>query len=111
MIQTDKSGCLGTSNDQILFQPMVGYTKANYTDYAEGVGTLKANGGDLGGGSETLIVYAIDGYNGTIGDTQSSLGVNCGISTGRNGVLLITEECSPKPITPELTNKPHTRTL
>ena len=36
--------------------------------------------------------YAFDGYNGTIGDTQSSLGVNCGISTGRNGVLLITEK-------------------
>ena len=87
MVQTDKVGTLKPDNYQVIFQPVIGYTKANYTDYAEGVGTLKANGGDLGGGSETLIVYAIDGYKSTIGDTQSSLGVNCGIPTGRNGVI------------------------
>ena len=30
----------------------------------------------------------IDGYNGTISRTASTLGVNCGMSTGRNGVVL-----------------------
>ena len=33
----------------------VGYTPTSFGKYAEGVGTLKANGGDLGGGSETLV--------------------------------------------------------
>lgn len=31
------------------------YTPGSFANYIEGVGTLKANGGDLGGGSETLI--------------------------------------------------------
>ena len=31
------------------------YTPSSFANYMEGVGTLKANGGDLGGGSETLI--------------------------------------------------------
>lgn len=34
----------------------VAYTGTSFAQYAEGVGTLKANGGDLGGGSESLIV-------------------------------------------------------
>lgn len=34
-------------------------------------------------------VLAVDGYNGAISQTQPSLGVNCGISTGRNGVMAL----------------------
>jgi DNA (cytosine-5)-methyltransferase 1 len=34
----------------------VSYTPTSFAQYTEGVGTLKANGGDLGGGSESLIV-------------------------------------------------------
>ena len=34
----------------------VAYTPTSFAQYTEGVGTLKANGGDLGGGSESLIV-------------------------------------------------------
>ena len=34
----------------------VAYTGTSFAQYGEGVGTLKANGGDLGGGSESLIV-------------------------------------------------------
>lgn len=33
------------------------------------------------------IYCAIDGYNGAISAEASALGVNCGMSTGRNGVL------------------------
>jgi len=33
------------------------YTATSFGQYAEGVGTLKANGGDLGGGSETIVAY------------------------------------------------------
>jgi DNA (cytosine-5)-methyltransferase 1 len=31
------------------------YTSSSFANYTEGVGTLRSNGGDLGGGSETLI--------------------------------------------------------
>ena len=33
-----------------------GYTSSSFAQYKEGVGTLRANGGDLGGGSETFVV-------------------------------------------------------
>ncbi len=33
-------------------------------------------------------VLGIDGYNGTVSPVASTLGVNCGMSTGRNGVVL-----------------------
>ena len=40
-----------------LFTPAVlAYTPTQYAQYAEGIGTLRANGGDLGGGSESLVV-------------------------------------------------------
>lgn len=32
-----------------------GYTSSSFAQYQKGVGTLRSNGGDLGGGSETLI--------------------------------------------------------
>ncbi len=50
--------------------------------------TLKSQGGNYGGGSETLVVEGMDGYNAALTDDKSStLGVNCGMSTGRNGVI------------------------
>jgi len=36
-----------------------GYTLSSFAKYIEGVGTLKASGGDLGGGSETLVAEGI----------------------------------------------------
>ena len=50
-----------TSNEQRMpdkqrFQAVVeAYTPSSFANYTEGVGTLRSNGGDLGGGSETLI--------------------------------------------------------
>jgi len=38
----------------------VAYMSTSFAQYAEGVGTLKASGGDLGGGSETLVAIGID---------------------------------------------------
>jgi len=34
-----------------------GFTPSSFANYQEGTGTLRANGGDLGGGSETLLVH------------------------------------------------------
>ena len=36
---------------------VVPFTPAGFGDYTEGVGTLRSNGGDLGGGSETLLAH------------------------------------------------------
>ena len=33
------------------------FTASSHAGYSDGVGTLRANGGDLGGGSETLLVH------------------------------------------------------
>ena len=70
--------------------------------------TLKSQGGSYGGGSETLVVEGMDGYNATLtGDKSATLGVNCGMSTGRNGIcafhgqsshaagISVSEEVSP----------------
>lgn len=47
------------SNHQELMEGSVivqGFTSSSFGGYGEGVGTLRANGGDLGGGSETVVV-------------------------------------------------------
>ena len=52
-----------TSNEQRMpdkqrFQAVVeGFTPSSFANYTEGVGTLRSNGGDLGGGSETLLAF------------------------------------------------------
>jgi DNA (cytosine-5)-methyltransferase 1 len=68
-----------TSNEQRMpdkqrFQAVVeGFTPSSFANYTEGVGTLRSNGGDLGGGSETLLAF----------DTQFGSNAN------------VTEEVSP----------------
>jgi DNA (cytosine-5)-methyltransferase 1 len=67
-------GCLGDweSAAKVLFEPSclqrntktsrkkgettTSFTASSFGNYSEGVGTIRANGGDLGGGSETLYV-------------------------------------------------------
>jgi DNA (cytosine-5)-methyltransferase 1 len=41
-----------------VLQP-VAFTPSSFAQYAEGIGTIRANGGDLGGGSEGLVVKPI----------------------------------------------------
>ena len=54
------------------------------------------------GNDQTLFVpQAIDGYNSSLGDKAATLGVNCGMSTGRNGVLEI--DCYNQAVTGEVT--------
>lgn len=56
LVQNDVSATLSCSNVQTLFQSTV-YRQGSFAQYVEGeFGTLKASGGDLGGGSETLVV-------------------------------------------------------
>ena len=44
---------------------------------------------DQGDTRATDVVVAFDGYNGAVDNVQPSLGVNCGMSTGRNGVVAL----------------------
>ena len=37
-------------------------------------------------------VIGVDGYNGAVSDMASTLGVNCGMSTGRNGVMVLNDQ-------------------
>ena len=39
------------------------YTKTSFGGYSEGTGTLRASGGDLGGGSETLVAKSMAPYD------------------------------------------------
>jgi len=116
-----------------------GFAQLAYDNYVKDdkTATLKSQGGNYGGGSETLIIdyqkrigalcardhkgvgsqyvsegklviEGMDGYNATLtGDKSATLGVNCGMSTGRNGIcafhgqsshaagVSISEEVSP----------------
>lgn len=59
------------------------FTKSSFASYEEGVGTLRASGGDLGGGSETLLVEAYDEYNDSLGGSvHHSLRAGTRQSTG-----------------------------
>ena len=69
----DKAGTLSSqpgTHQQTYIAEGVPFTKTSFGQYADGVGTLRASGGDIGGGSETLIVptaYSMreDATNGT----------------------------------------------
>ena len=55
-----------------------GFTASSYGGYERGCGTLRGEGGDLGGGSETL---AVDVYNGEVtGDTAATVTSATGIA-------------------------------
>ncbi|MBO7462031.1 MAG: DNA cytosine methyltransferase [Bacteroidales bacterium] len=62
LIQVDHVGALGTSQNQKVVVPQT---------TSEGV--------------------FFDGYNGAVSNESATLGVNCGMSTGRNGVLILTD--------------------
>ena len=67
-----------------------GFSQLAYDNYVKDdkTATLKSHGGNYGGGSETLVVEGMDGYNAALtGDKSSALGVNYRMSTGRNGVI------------------------
>jgi len=55
-----------------------GFTASSYGGYERGCGTLRSEGGDIGGGSETL---AVDVYNGELtGDTAATVTSATGIA-------------------------------
>ena len=82
LVQEDKSGTLGTGNNQTIFcmATQQGGAELQTDDRSP---TLTA--GDRHG---VAYISGVDGYNGDLtGDVASTIGVNCGMSTGRNGVM------------------------
>ncbi len=56
---------------------------------AEGFRTRQAAAGSIASGAGASGGAGIDGYNGSLtGDVSATIGVNCGMSTGRNGVMV-----------------------
>ena len=58
-------------------QDAAAFTLGSFAQYREGVGTLKAQGGDIGGGSETLIVGTL-----TARDAEKQFANNQAVNTG-----------------------------
>lgn len=52
-------------------------------------GERTSSGAEVGIGASGI---GIDGYNGSMAETAATLGVNCGISTGRNGVMCLNDQ-------------------
>ena len=64
----------GHSNNPLDENLVVGYGLDSFGGYSEGVQPVRANGGDCGGGSETLLVSSIDVRNfGDNGDVSGTL--------------------------------------
>lgn len=60
-----------------MFVVVSSYAQAGFGGYAEGVGTVRASGGDYGGGTETLIVETYQTVTGPL-MANSHPGSYCG---------------------------------
>ncbi len=86
----------GGSAGKILFESegLSGYTPQGFRSWQGTAGSAESSPGAAG----------IDGYNGDVtGDVSATLGVNCGMSTGINGVVLNDQGGSRMGITDDVT--------
>ena len=72
----------GKCAGDVLFKSegVSGYSPEGFRSWQRAAGGFESGVGATG--------FGLDGYNGAIGDMAATLGVNCGMSTGRNGVVL-----------------------
>ena len=71
------SGALQTNAGDVE----AGFTASSFGGYEQGCGTLRSQGGDLGGGSETLLTQGADVYNGELtGETSATVTSATGIA-------------------------------
>ena len=63
---------------------MSGYTPQGFRSWEGAAGTVEEGTHASGIG--------IDGYNGAVSDEAATLGENCGMSTGRNGVMVLNDQ-------------------
>ena len=105
----------GQSAPEILFESegMSGYTPQGFRswqgtacDSQESIGESgRANEGDAGdrGDGGVIDALSVDGYNSSVSDKASTFGVNCGMSTGRNGIVLNDQGGNRMDITEDVT--------
>ena len=77
----------GGSAGKILFESegLSGYTPQGLRAWEETAGGAAEGTGETG-------CYGVDGYNAAMDDVAATLGVNCGMSTGRNGMLVLNDQ-------------------
>ena len=87
----------GQCAGDVLFKSegVSGYTPEGFRAWQGTTGGAACRTGTAG--------ISLDGYNGTISPVASTLGVNCGMSTGRNGVVLNDQGGSRMDVTHEVT--------
>ena len=87
----------GQCAGDVLFKSegVSGYTPEGFRAWQGTTGGAACRTGTAG--------ICLDGYNGTISPVASTLGVNCGMSTGRNGVVLNDQGGSRMDVTHEVT--------
>ena len=78
------------SLDKVVCTPLV-YRQGGFGDFCEGeVGTLRAAGGDLGGGSENLVVAGVDCRNATEYEERTgTLQADCDHNHNSNNVVRV----------------------
>jgi len=87
----------GTGAGEILFKSegLSRYSQQEFRTWQRA-----ANGFEEGAHTAGI---GLDGYNGSVSDKAATLGVNCGMSTGRNGVVLNDQGGNRMDITEEVT--------
>ena len=77
----------GGSAGKILFESegLSGYSAEGFRSWQTAAGTSAEGSGETGS-------YSIDGYNSSVDEVAATLGVNCGVSTGRNGVMVLNDQ-------------------
>ena len=76
----------GQRAGKVLFESegVSGYTPQGFRSWQGSAGAAEEGAHPAGVGT--------DGYNGAIADIAATLGVNCGMSTGRNGVMVLNDQ-------------------
>jgi len=77
----------GGSAGKILFESegLSGYSAEGFRSWQTAAGASAEGSGETGS-------YSVDGYNSSVDEVAATLGVNCGVSTGRNGVMVLNDQ-------------------
>ena len=77
------NGCAG----KILFESegLSGYSAESFRAWQRAAGASAEGSGETGS-------YSVDGYNSSVDEVAATLGVNYGVSTGRNGVMVLNDQ-------------------
>ena len=77
----------GGSAGKILFESegLSGYSAEGFRSWQTAAGTSAEGSGETGG-------FSVYGYNSSVDEVAATLGVNCGVSTGRNGVMVLNDQ-------------------